>query len=136
MSHTDKSNLYILELHNSVITDTIKENSEYIIKLNNLKLYKYLGNIGISGDIIYKSADLILNEVTIHGDESHYPVEIIDFSLVKDGEIFGNFLDYPFVINGNIQLVVNFKSYSKLTIIARKMYIILSGPVNDDEKIQ
>ena len=128
--------MYTLELHNSVITSSVKDDKVYIIKLSNLKLYKNLGNIGNRQDIILNSADLILNDVIIYGKEPCYPVEIIDFSLVRDGEIFGNYLEYPFVINGNIQLVVNFRTYSKLTITARKMYIILSEPVMEDQNLQ
>ena len=134
--YSDKNNLYTLELHNSVIIDSAIEDKVYIIKLSNLKLYKCLGNIGVSQDIIRKSADLILNDVTIHGEEPGFPVEIIDFSLVRDGEIFGNDLDYPLVINGNIQLVIYFKTHSKLTITANKMYIILSEPVIEDHNLQ
>lgn len=137
MSYHDKYNYsFSFELHSSVITDTLEVNRDFVINLINLKLYKCLGYTGSDQQIIHTTAELFLNDVTLHGDEPAYPSRIIDFSLVRDGEIFGNLLNYPFVINGDIQFVVTLESYIKLTIRARKMYMILSEPAVNYENIQ
>lgn len=137
MGYSDiNSYSFAFELHSSVITETIEENNQFVLKLKNLKLYKYLDNVVSNQHIIHSTADLILNDVILHGDEPDYPSRILDFSLVRDGEIFGNLLNYPFIINGDIQFVVTFESYIKLIIRARKMYVVLSEPVINNENIQ
>lgn len=124
------------ELHGSLISCMDEKNDDIIIGLNNLRMHRFKNETGYDEQIVYTDADLILNGCKLYGDEPEFPARITDFSLVRDGNIFGNLLEYPFLINGEIQLVLTLEPYNKLTIRASKMFMIVPDPVINDDNLQ
>lgn len=127
---------FSIDLQNSIITNTIHNERDLHIKLDDLRFYSFIGKLDISQDISYVNAELIFNNTLIFGEEPGYPSRIIDFSLVKDGEIYGNYLDYPFLIKGDIQFVLTFDTYGKLTLKAQRMNILIENSIFNSNEVQ
>ena len=128
--------LHSIELHGSIVTCMDEKNNDIIIALNNLRMHGFINETGNDKNIVYTDANLILSNCKLYGNEPEFPARIIDFSLVRDGNIFGNLLEYPFLINGEIQLVLTLEPHNKMTIRASKMFMIVPDPVNNDENLQ
>jgi len=127
MQQTEKNIFnYAFKLIESIITSVDRKDKGLIIRLDSVKVFKYSGKIdfGIE-ETVFSSAEIHLNSSILYGEEPEYPAQILDISLVLDGQIYGNYIDYPLVVGGEIQLVIIFASHNKLTIRANKMYIIL-----------
>ncbi len=128
---------FAFQLHDSRIKSLDLNDKSLIIYFDLIHIHKYLGKIsfGIEESFI-SQAEMILKYAIIHGNEPEYPSRIMDFSLVENGKIHGNHINYPFSAKGDIQLVITFSSHEKITIRSSKAFMMIKDLDNPKSHIQ
>lgn len=112
-------------LHATIESVDINEKS-LIISFDSVYIHKYFGKIEFGiGQSFTTQGEMVLRDVTIHGDAPQYPARIVDLSFVENGSIFGNYIDYPFSASGDVQLVITFDNHEKITITSSKAFMMI-----------
>lgn len=128
---------FAFQLHDSIIKSLDLNEKNLVICLDSIMVHKYLGKISFGIEESFRSqAEMILKDAIVHGHEPKYPSQILDFSLVENGKIYGNYIDYPFIAKGDVQLVITFVSYEKITIRSSKAFMVVKDLDNPKSYIQ
>ena len=128
---------FAFELYDSTVESLDLNDKNLVISFGSIHIHKYFGKIDFGIEESFSSqAEMILKDAIIHGEQPEYPSRIMDLSIVKDGSIFGNYIDYPFTAKGDIQLVITFNTHEKVTIRSSKVFMVIKDLDNQKSHIK
>lgn len=128
---------YSFELLDSTISSVQSGGKDTTIIFSSLNIHKYFGKIefGIE-ESFAKEAQLMIRDAIIHGEQPEYPSSIVDASVVQNGSIYGNYIDYPFTATGDLQFVITFSTHDKVIIKSSKAFMVIKDLDNMKSDIQ
>ena len=128
---------FAFELYVSTVDSLCLNDTNLIISFGSIHIHKYFGKIDFGIEESFSSqAEMILKNAIVHGEQPEYPSRIRDLALVKDGTIFGKYIDYPFTAKGDIQLVITFITHEKVTIRSSKVFMVIKDLDNQKSQIK
>ncbi len=117
---------HAFELLESTVESLDVKDKNLIICFDSVNIHKYFGKIDFGIEKSFTSkGEMILKDAILYGDEPEYPAQILDLSLVENGSIFENYIDYPFTAKGDVQLVITFSGHEKITIRSSKAFMMI-----------
>ncbi len=128
---------HAFELVESNIKSLDLNDRDLIISFDSVNIHKYFGKIdfGIEDSFI-ACAEMILKDAILHGEKPDLPARIVDVSLVENGSIYGNYIEYPFSASGDVQLVITFANHEKITITSKKAFMIIKQLEDNIPRVQ
>ncbi len=128
---------YAFEVTESTIESFKSEEKDLTVTFSSLNVHKYFGKIDFGIEESYeKNAQLIIRDAVVYGQEPDFPSKVLDFSFVKDGSIYRNYIDYPFTASGDLQFVITFYTGQKITVRSNKVFMIIKDLDSNKHEIQ